>query len=188
MTGSACCAGRFDVNKTLYVKLGRGAGEGRHQVAPRAETRRISRIAVSLRRNPYFKKISGSILDVFLYPFWRRFGSRFGVVVGAVLESFWDWFWGRFGTIFGMVFSSFWEPFWCRFRHSKLVFRTQRPPGVLKIHSSFRTSAAHERAKRAQCAKRGGPQRKFKKINATIGRHFLIACTVFLRSFFGSAW
>ena len=47
-----------------------------------------------------------------------------------------------------------WEPFCCRFEHSKLALRLRRSPGALKLTVVFRTSAAHERAKRAQCAKR----------------------------------
>ena len=160
----------------------------------------VSKIAVSSRRNTYFQKLRVSIWEPFLTRFRSRFGSRFGVVLGAV----WEWFWGsfrsrfgsrfradlggvlgsfgstsgvvshRFGNCFGVVSkiqNLFFElggrpgllksrvvlgrePFWCRFGHSKLVSRARGPPGAPKIHSRVRTSAAHERAKRAQCAKR----------------------------------
>ena len=61
---------------------------------------RISKIAVSSRRNPYFQEIRGSILEVFSSRFGSGFGSRFGVVLGAVLHSISELFGNKKGTLF----------------------------------------------------------------------------------------
>ena len=84
------------------------------------------------------------------------------MVLEVVLVSFWELFLSRFGSRFGVVLRAFLEPLLMPFRRrfgivsdvQHLLFELGGRLGLLKIHSSVRTSAAHERAKRAQCAKR----------------------------------
>ena len=84
------------------------------------------------------------------------------MVLEVVLVSIWELFFSRFGSRFGIVLGAFLEPLLMRFGRrfgivsdvQNLIFELGGRLGLLKIHSSVRTSAAHERAKRAQCAKR----------------------------------